>query len=104
MQNSSVPPAERKGQVLLRAGTSGAALVVMDAVLNHKATHCKSLWSQSYNQVVPNFPYLDQLNSQNVNGKINNIFFRPSCQLYLLCRESLPNSFKQFPRPAELET
>lgn len=43
MQNSSVPPAERKAQVLLRPGTSGAALAVMDAVLNHKPTHSKSL-------------------------------------------------------------
>lgn len=43
MQNSSVPPAERKGQVLLRAGISAAALAVMDAVLDHKATHSKSL-------------------------------------------------------------
>lgn len=91
-----VPAAERKGQVLVRARTSGAAFVGLNAALNHKATHRKSLWSQPYTKLAPNLPDFSPFSSENINGNINiKIFFSlpAGCTCYI--RESLPNSFIQ---------
>lgn len=89
-----VPAAERKGQVLVRARTSGAAFVGLNAALNHKATHRKSLWSQPYTKLAPNLPDFSPFSSENINGNINiKIFFLPPCRLYLLYKRISPKFF-----------
>lgn len=87
---------ERKGQVLVRFGKSGAALAVLSVAPDHKATHRKPLWSQPYTKLVPNSYYFGPFSRQNVNAKINveNFFtFPDSCICYI--RKSLPDSFIQ---------
>lgn len=80
--------------MLLRAG---AVFAVLNAALNHKATHRRSLWSQLYTKPAPNLPCVSPFNTQNVSEKINirTIFvtFSASCTCYV--RESLPNSSMQ---------
>lgn len=76
-QAYQVSATERKGQVLVRAGISGAAFAVLNAALSHKAKHRKPLWSQPYTKLAPNLPYFGPFNSQNVSVKIN-ILFLPS--------------------------